>query len=123
MEEGLSQVWARLSGVTIENLPWEEYVERYDDEGSFFYLDPPYSGFEKDYGKGIFSPNDFARMADTLASIKGDFILSINDTPEIRHLFERFNIEEVQTTYTAKRGKNRKTQELLIMNYEPPRRA
>lgn len=56
---------------------------------------------------------------DTLAGIKGKFILSINDVPEIRQLFRSFSIEVVSTTYTAAGADKRvKVGELLITNYE-----
>lgn len=120
MEEELSQVHLRLTNTIIENLPWDDYVARYDDGGTFFYLDPPYWGCEDDYGKGLFSREDFASMATTLAGIKGDFLLSINDVPEIRELFSAFRIEEVHTLYTVGRDQNQDVRELLIMNYDPP---
>jgi DNA adenine methylase len=48
----------------------------------------------------MFTRADFARMADQLAGIKGRFLLSINDVPEIRALFCQFEIEEVKVSYT-----------------------
>lgn len=121
MEEELSQVHLRLTHVVIENLPWDEYVARYDVEGTFFYLDPPYHGWETDYGKGIFSRDDYARLADVLAGIKGKFLLSINDVPAIRDKFGQFGLQEVETTYTIERSGSKKAKELLFMNYTPKR--
>lgn len=58
-----------------------------------FYFDPPYFGNEADYGEGVFSAEDFGRMAEQLAGLKGRFLMSINDRPEIREAFARFAIE------------------------------
>jgi len=44
-------------------------------------------GHESDYGHGVFSRADFMRLAEMLRGIRGRFILSINDRPEIRELF------------------------------------
>ena len=120
LEEELSAVHLRLSRVYIENKPYQEILERYDKPHTFFYLDPPYYGFEDFYGKGIFSNDDFARLSDHLSGLRGKFILSINDVPEIRQLFARFNIEPVKTSYMAA-GANKKkhANELLVMNYKP----
>ncbi len=119
MEEELSQVHLRLTGVVIENLPWLDYIKRYDGSDTFFYLDPPYWGCEGDYGKDIFSRDDFQRIAEQLSGIKGKFLFSINDVPEIRDLFSAFNIQSVETVYTVSRGENKKISEMLITNYEP----
>ena len=43
IEEELSAIHLRMARVTIENLPWREYVDRYDSPTTLFYLDPPYS--------------------------------------------------------------------------------
>lgn len=106
----------RLAAVVLESLDWSELVDRYDTAETLFYLDPPYAGGEDDYGKGLFSPADFERMAEQLAAIEGAFILSINDTAEIRTLFDRFTIEPVSLTYTVSRGDAKQAAELLISN-------
>jgi len=108
----------KASRVYIENKPYQKLIERYDKPHTFFYIDPPYFGYENYYGDGIFSRDDFMILRDLLASIQGKFIMSINNTPEIRQLYRKFNIEIVPTTYTAAGGNKRvQVSELLIMNY------
>ena len=106
----------RLQGVKVERLDWHECIRRYDRPFTLFYLDPPYWGHETDYGKGLFAREDFARMADLLRVIKGRFILSLNDRPEVRELFAGFAFEEVTTRYTAQPKASRRAAELLISN-------
>jgi DNA adenine methylase len=111
----LEDVHERLAGVVIENLPWQEFLRRYDRPGTLFYLDPPYWGGEGDYGAGLFSRDQYAELAARLAVLKGRFILSINDVPEIRDLFGRFDIEAVETTYSLPGGgKAMRAGELII---------
>ncbi len=100
LEPMLEDLHTRLAGVVIECLDWSDFITRYDGPGTLFYLDPPYWGCEDDYGKAMFTRADFARMADQLAGIKGQFLLSINDVPEIRALFGHFEMEEVNVSYT-----------------------
>lgn len=100
----LEDVHERLAGVVIEQLPWAAFLARYDRLGTLFYLDPPYWGGEADYGAGVFGRDEFAAMADRLADLKGGFILSINDVPEIRAIFDGFSIEAVETTYSLAGG-------------------
>ena len=89
----LDEVHQRLAGVIIERLPWADFLARYDSPEALFYVDPPYWGTEQVYGPGLFSQADFARLADALGALKGRFILSLNDTVEVRELFGRFDIE------------------------------
>ena len=118
LEPMLEDLHSRLSGVIIECLDYAQFIPRYDGPNTLFYLDPPYFGCENDYGKGLFSRADFEKMAEILSDIKGRFILSINDVPQIRETFANFRITPVRTTYTI--GANTKgsndRKELLISN-------
>lgn len=114
LEPMLEDLHARLAGVVIECLDWAEFVTRYDGPSTLFYLDPPYWGCENDYGKAMFGRDDFTKMAELLAEIRGRFILSINDVPEVREIFAGFGTEEVTTTYTVQAGGSAARGELLI---------
>ena len=117
IEEELSRVHLRLSRVVLEHLPYSDVITRYDRASSFFYLDPPYWGFENVYGKGMFNRNDFKCLAVQLGKIQGKFLLSLNDLPEVRETFHGFKIEVVRTKYSVSMGKPRAASELLIRNY------
>lgn len=108
----------RLAGVYIECLPYQEFIKRYDRPDTLFYLDPPYWGCESFYGKDFFSRADFAELAKLLKGIKGKFIMSINDVPEIRAIFKGFHQKEVNTRYTAGTQSGKKAAELLIGNID-----
>jgi DNA adenine methylase len=110
----LADVAARLSGVIIENLPFADLIKRYDAPETLFYLDPPYWGSENDYGTGAFTRADFRRLAEILAGIAGKFVLSINDTPEVRSIFAGFDMAEVDLTYSISRGAPKTVGELII---------
>ncbi len=117
IEEELSAAHLRLARVYIENRPYEKLIECYDRPHVFFYLDPPYHGVEDYYGKGIFKRSDYVKIKDILKAIKGKFIMSINDTREIREIYRDFRIEKVKTVYMAGSSKKKGVTELLIMNY------
>jgi len=114
LEPMLEAVHERLSGVVIECQPWGAFIRRHDRPGTLFYCDPPYWGNETEYGRGIFSREDFTALAGTLRQIKGHFVLSINDVPEIRKLFAWASIEEVQTTYSISKQAAKRACELII---------
>ena len=110
----LDDLHDRLAGVVIENLPYQDFIKRYDRVGTLFYLDPPYWGSETDYGKGVFGRSDFARLAQLLGALQGLFILSLNDTPEVREIFVGFAIEAVTVTYTIGSGETKAAREVII---------
>lgn len=106
---------ARLDKVIIENLDFEDILNRYDCPGAFFYLDPPYTEGE---GYETVKTKDFEheRLFNCLKNINGRWLLSYNDTPLIRELYKDFKIIEVERTnlLSKKRGSYK---ELLIKNY------
>jgi DNA adenine methylase len=115
----LDDLHTRLSGVVIERLGYAEFIQRYDRPDTLFYLDPPYFGCEGDYGADLFSRSDFGSIEAVLRGLKGRFILSLNDHPEVRRLFATYRIEAVTTTYTIA-GKNARGNagEVIISNVE-----
>jgi DNA adenine methylase len=116
IEEYLSAAHLRLARVYVECLPYAEVIRRYDGQDTFFYVDPPYWDCENYYGPDIFSREDFTALATQLAGIQGRFILSLNDTPGVREVFNGFAIEAVQTRYTCSNGKQKPAGEVLIRN-------
>lgn len=116
----LEDVHERLAGVMIECLDYKEFIRRYDADGTLFYLDPPYYGCESDYGASLFGREEFPRMAAQLAGIRGRFILSLNDCPEVREIFAGFHIRAVKTVYTISQ-QTQPVGEVLIANFEAVR--
>ena len=112
--EIIERTHRRLARVQIESLPYEQVLEKYDRPTTCFYLDPPYWG-PKLY-RFNFCDNDFMLLAERLARLKGRFILSLNDRPEVRQTFKIFRIERVEITYTAQAKPGKRYGELLIMN-------
>lgn len=115
LESDLEALHSRLSGVTVTCLDFAEFIRRVDHKDALFYLDPPYWGCEGDYGKALFGRDRFEEMAALLARLKGRFILSLNDVPEVREIFGGFQIEEVTTTYTiAAKGAQPERREVVV---------
>ncbi len=110
----LEEVHERMAGVVIECLGWAEFIDRWDRAGMLFYIDPPYWNGETDYGKGIFGRSDFAALARRLRRLKGTFILSINDLPEVREVFSDFRLAPVSLTYSVNGGKGTPAKELIV---------
>ena len=121
LEEELSEAHLRLSQVFIENRSYSQVIKQADRETTFFYLDPPYWDCEDVYGKGLFSKADFTALRDQLAGVKGKWLVSINDVPEIRALFKGYHIKRVPTKYSLAAKSVKPISELLIANYPLPK--
>lgn len=116
LNDRIRAVGERLASVTIERQDFETFIKRYDTKDTLFYLDPPYWGNETDYGKGVFTRADFERLRDCLTGIKGRFILSLKDTPQVKELFKNFTIEQTDVTYSISKTGCCNRSELIITN-------
>lgn len=77
----------RLDKVVIENLDWQECVSYYDSKTTVFFCDPPYTTGEAAYGS--WTIDDLARFrTEGLDQMRGTWILTIDDTPANRGLFD-----------------------------------
>jgi DNA adenine methylase len=108
----------RLRNVQLECLPYEDILRKYDRSFTFFYLDPPY--FNRPYYKFNFEEKDYVELSARLKGLKGRFLLSLNDTPETRRIFSKFEIRTMQLAYSSQRKAGKMYQELLISNYSLP---
>jgi DNA adenine methylase len=105
----------RLARVQIESLPYQDILQRYDRPTTLFYLDPPYFG-RKLY-RVNFSESDFEELEHRLRILRGMFVLSLNDVPEVRKLFSKFKFQEIALHYTSQRKAGKRYAELLITNF------
>ena len=95
---------------------YKNIIKKFDSNKTFFYLDPPYEKSKSLYKNDSIDLNE---MSNLLKNIKGRFLLSINDSSNVRNIFKDFKITSLEVRGAGNRkpigGKNRK--ELLIKNY------
>lgn len=123
LESQLAKHHERLAHVMIENRHFSNIIERFDGSRTLFYIDPPYWGCEDYYGKNMFERADFERLRDLLRQIKGKFILSLGNVPEIHQIFAEFNIKEESVHWSLENHgseKTRRANELIITNFDLP---
>lgn len=107
----------RLAQVVIEHQDFERILETYDSPKTLFYLDPPYYNTEK-YYPDRFIPEDHIRLCKSLEKISGKFLLSYNDCSQIRNLYKKYGIIEVDRMNNLKnKREGNRYKELLIKNY------
>jgi len=106
----------RLKHTTILNQSYETVLKKYDSPKSFFYLDPPYENSDDLYAEYSI---DYEKMRELLDTLKGKWLVSINDSPEIRRVFKGHYYKKLTVKPASNSGLGSKSRkELLIANYE-----
>ncbi|MCI0560665.1 MAG: DNA adenine methylase, partial [Nitrososphaera sp.] len=127
LKQRLVPIHQRLSTVIIENLDWEECVNRYDRDGTVMYLDPPYPGNGANYRHNMRGDDQHLRLAERLNRAKCLWILSSYDMPEVKSLFDGYYITPVHSSSGMKTGadevklgrKRTLNREILVTNFDP----
>jgi len=126
----IRQAHRRLKDVVIENKDFEKLIRQYDRPVSLFYCDPPYhatEGYYQNIGEDGFTEKDHIRLRDTLLSIDGKFLLSYNDDPFVRELYDApgIRIEPVTRLNNIRQryDPNCQFSELFISNYDTTERT
>ena len=113
----LDKYQEKLKKTTILSQDYKSVIKTYDSPNTFFYLDPPY---EKSEGLYKEFTMDFEEMARLLKSIKGKFLLSLNDSTTIRNIFKDFKQSKLVVAPRTNRfgaSGSKPRAELLIKNY------
>ena len=107
----------RLGHTIILNGDYRKVLKRFDSRETFVYADPPFHDKPCQY---VSCDVDPWQIADALRNLKGKWLLSYNDHPDVRAAFKGYRIEKVQTRYEMQRnvtGTSKPVVELLISNY------
>ena len=108
----------------VENMDFQDVIEKYDSPTTYFYTDPPYYivGEGTYYSNHDFDRKDHERLANCLKKIQGKFSLSYYNFPQLHDLFPinqyRWERKEFAKAAAAKKNvKQNMGEELLILNY------
>ena len=124
LRERIMPVYKRLHNVIIENLDWQECIDRYDRPNALMYVDPPYPDNGCNYVYNMREKEAHEILAARLKRAQCKWILSSYDTSYVRTLFEEYYIVPVQSSSGMSTEKNSTTrvvnEEVLITNFPPP---
>jgi site-specific DNA-adenine methylase len=109
----------RLNRLSTENMDCRELIRKYDNEDTFFYIDPPYFNLEKYYTEDAFGEDDHIELLKQLRDTKGKWALSYYYFDELEDILPRdeFYWHE-EKTFSINSSNRAKRTELLIMNYQ-----
>jgi len=107
-----------MKNTKLYSTDYKKIIKKYDSKDTFFFLDPPYENSEsgKLYDDSVI---DYEELRDILKGVRGRFVLTLNDSPEIRKIFSPFNMIaiSVPSQSRGKKGWQKVRKELIIKNY------
>jgi len=108
----------RLKHIQIENKDACELIRHNDGEDVFFYVDPPYVGSDQGHYGGYMQEH-FDALLETLAGIKGKFLLSSYPNERLAVLTAQFGwwSKPVEMSLSASSKSGKRKTEMLTGNY------
>lgn len=103
----------RLKKIKILKQDYQKVIKKFDSPTTMFFLDPPYVDKEKYYEGQSINPE---QLASLVKNMKGKFVLTYNNVPEVRKAFQDFHIMKKKYVYTSVQ-KNKQVHELVITNF------
>jgi DNA adenine methylase len=128
--DGLSEIVERLLRVQIENAPAIEVIQRYDNEETLFYCDPPYaheSRSDVNAYRYEMKDEEHRELAAVLHNAKGKVALSGYHSKLMDELYGDWNYidstpKKAHSTNTRSDSIKQDRVEVLWINYEIPKR-
>ncbi len=106
-----------MKNTTITSTDYKQVIRKYDNKDAFLFLDPPYEASDKLYKEDDDILDELAKVLNT---VKGKFLLTLNDSTRVRKLFSKYKIRGLsvrgggRNNSSIGRGTRR---ELIITNY------
>lgn len=110
----------RLTKVQVENNNAIKVINRCDDKETFIYADPPYIGSDQGHYKG-YSESDYRELLDTLAKVKGKFLLSSYPSKILSTYIKKYKwkVQKVTKSVAVTKHTDKVKTEMIVMNYDP----
>lgn len=108
----------RLENTTILNRDAIKVIEQLDGEETFFFIDPPYVSANMGH-YDFYTKDEFLNLINTLKNVKGKFLLTTYDEPELKELANEMNWKQIkiEMQLSASGKKAAKKIEVITMNY------
>ena len=103
----------RLEKTIIRTGDYEKVIREFDGPQTFFFLDPPFPGYDQSVGESEFDEERFVKV---LHDIRGKFLLTYGLKSD-RALFDKFQVRRVMVPTATPAGLDRRPL-LFIANYD-----
>ena len=110
----------RLTKVQVESNNAIKVINRCDDKETFIYADPPYIGSDQGHYKG-YSESDYRELLDTLAKVKGKFLLSSYPSKILTSYINKYKwkVQKITKSIAVTKHTDKLKTEMIVMNYDP----
>lgn len=110
----------RLTKVQVESNNAIKVIKRCDDKETFIYADPPYIGSDQGHYKG-YSESDYRELLDTLAKVKGKFLLSSYPSKILTAYINKYKwkVQMITKSIAVTKHTDKLKTEMIVMNYDP----
>lgn len=110
----------RLTKVQVESNNAIKVINRCDDKETFIYADPPYIGSDQGHYKG-YSESDYRELLDTLAKVKGKFLLSSYPSKILTAYINKYKwkVQKITKSIAVTKHTDKLKTEMIVMNYDP----
>lgn len=113
----VTEIGAKQGNIFLSNLPAEEFLQDLKASGSaetaFVFIDPPYFEIGSRLYLDGMGENGHNTLAEKLKNgVAANWLMTYDDHPEIRKLYQDFKITELEVLYSLQR--QRKVNEIVI---------
>ncbi len=78
--------------IQVSNIDYKEVLKQHDSEDTFFYLDPPYVGFEDYYINSKFKGESHNELSKEVKDLKGKWLLSYYKFDKLEEMYSNYKI-------------------------------
>ena len=107
----------KLKHTKITSLDFRDLFNNNEDQDTLFYLDPPYFVASKNIYKEEFTNSDHNDLAEIIKKTKSKFVLSYENSNEVKKLYNWANIKETSWKYFLSEARRQDSSELIITNF------
>lgn len=123
VQKAIRDLSARLDKVSVENLSYERMLRLYDAPGTLFFMDPPYYQSDASCYDG-WNEAEMTQFAERVLQLKGDWIVTLDDSKLTRQLFKGWTITPIKTVNGARnRAQGTTTFGEIIVRKQPAPRS
>lgn len=94
IEQRMPRFKERLKNVNIHLMDWKQSIQKFDSPDTFFYLDPPHIGTDNKNADHFKEPSA-QELFQVISRIRGKWMMSNADVPDLRKLFAKFNVMSI----------------------------